>query len=54
MDLLNLLEFISGLDEQEKEEALNEEYHRQRTIIDSLCECKRIKEAQANVQYRIK
>ena len=41
MDLINLLDFISGLDEQEKEQVLNEEYHRQERLVNALCDLKR-------------
>ncbi len=49
MDLFILLDFISGLDEEEKAKALEEEYHRQRVIFDSLCEIERRKGETDNV-----
>lgn len=48
MDLFILLDFISGLDEEQKSKALEEEYHRQRVIFDSLCECERRKGEKQN------
>ena len=53
MDLINLLDFVSGLDEREKEQVLTEEYNRQRAIINSLCETKRVREEDNNATSRI-
>jgi len=41
MELLMLLDLVSGLNEEEKEKVLNEEYERQNKFVNSLCDVKR-------------
>lgn len=41
MELLMLLDLVSGLNEEEKEKVLNEEYQRQHKFVNALCDVKR-------------
>ena len=37
-----LLEYIGSLNEEQKEQAINEEFERQKKYVDTMCEIKRI------------
>lgn len=41
MEILMLLDLISGLNEEQKEKVLAEEYERQNKYVNALCEVKR-------------
>ena len=41
MDFLMLLDYFSSLSEEDKAKAMDEEFNRQRTIVDAMCDVKR-------------
>ena len=50
MEILVLLDYVGGLNEQQKEQLLDEEFIRQKAFVDALCNAKR-KEYKNNGNY---
>lgn len=41
MDLLALLEYVSSLDDEQKEQVIADEFERQKKYVDTMCAIKR-------------